>query len=792
VPIVVRSQHSLHALDGLRVVDLGEGMAGALPGMVLADNGADVIKVERPGGDPARSTPGFKMWNRGKRSVIQDLTMPAGLAALRDLTSGADVVIDSRRSGATDVAAGGDCRATTVRCSILGFPKGADGDLQGYEGLVAAVTGRMIGLGVLTGLADEQDRAAPIFPALPAAAYATAMFALQGILAALWARSRTGRGEHVTVSMLDGVLGLLMRQDLARGRQLDPAALQASEAARRGIDLCFLRPRCADGRYLQMCARQDRAFVAWIEAIGLADLLKDERYRKAPLGIPSVADADALEVLIRDRMATKDAEYWLDLFTNKYDVGADPFLTFDEYLGHPQMVLNDRVVVLDDPDVGSCRQVGLLAEMSVTPGEIQSPAEALPASNAPLPVWSKPRRAVPAETTRTLPGGPLEGITVLEVAYFIAGPLGGSLLSELGARVIKVEPPGGDPYRRTGLQAAKFLHGKESIVIDLKAAKGRALLDRFVQRSDVLLQSFRANVLDRLGMEPERLMKLNPQLVYVTAASYGSRGAQADRTAYHSTPNAIAGGGILQAGLGNAPVDDSFADPCSAIAVASAILLGLHGRHVSGRGQIVETTMLASSGYVLSPWVTRWAGMAPDPMPDGGQHGFNALYRLYPCRSGWIFLACVTEGEWARLLSGLGREEWGDDPRFQTQRARLTNDAELVALLSLEFAQRRADELVGTLRKADVPVAVVTEVPQDQWLEREGHLLPASHPDFGDYWLPPPKVHFRDYSPRSSDAAGIGEHGRPLLSEFGLSEDEIVDLEQTGVVGAYSPGERGT
>ncbi|MHB8328084.1 MAG: CaiB/BaiF CoA transferase family protein [Acidimicrobiales bacterium] len=778
---------AIQPCTGLVVVDFGQGMAGGMPGMLLADNGASVVKIEPPQGDWSRGTPGFHMWNRGKSSVVLDLQDASDRARALALVARADVLIESFRPGVTQRLGidWGTVRRENpqlVYCSITGFPATSPhAQLAGYEGLVAARTGRMIGLEHVSGKVDSQDRDSPIFTAVPIASFGAAQLAVQGILAALLARSTTGSGEHISTSLEQGVAAFLMRQELMMG---DDVAPSVPETLPRGIDLCFLTAECSDGRYLQMCARQDKHFRLWLEAIGLGAKLDEPRYRNAPLHIATVEDINELELAIRAYMLEKSSDHWMHVFTAEYDVGADPFFTFDEFLAHPDMVENGRIVTIDDPETGPCRQIGPLALFSDTPSQIGTPAPSLGQwAHAEELVPDTPRMAVPASGARMT--YPLEGVTILEIAYFVAGPLAGALLAEMGARVIKVEPLEGDPYRRSGLQATKFLHGKESIGLDLKNPRSATILHDLVRRCDVVVHSFRPGVPERLGIGYSQLSEINPQLIYVFAASYGSKGPQAQRTAYHSTPNALNGSGILQAGRGNPPADDSYPDPGSALGVATAILLGLHARQRTGEGQFIETTMLAASSYVVSPYLTRYEGMPPDLIPDQGQHGLHALYRLYRCAQGWIFLSCVQDREWPRLLEGLGRQDWAHDPRFGDAAARLAHDDELTLEIAQILSTDTAGEWQSRLDGSGAPATVVTEVVQEKWFESEGRLLPERHPMFGDYWRPPAKVDFESLGTRFAPAAGVSEHARAILFELGYSEEDYRELVESGAVGSY-------
>jgi crotonobetainyl-CoA:carnitine CoA-transferase CaiB-like acyl-CoA transferase len=371
------------------------------------------------------------------------------------------------------------------------------------------------------------------------------------------------------------------------------------------------------------------------------------------------------------------------------------------------------------------------------------------------------------------------------VAYFLAGPLAATVLAEMGARVVKVEPPGGEPSRRLGLQASKLFHGKESVVLDLKRPEGMAVLLELVERADVFLHSFRPGVAERLGIDPESLLARNPRLVYVYAASYGSKGPQAGRAAFHSTPNALVGSGILQAGSGNPPVDDSYPDPGSALGVATAVLLGLHRRLRTGAGQVVETTMLATTGYAMSPHLVRYDGAPEWRLPDKGQLGVTALQRLYPCAEGWAYVGCRNEREWRALTATLEQTEWCADPRFADATSRDDHDDELAGALTVCLASRSAEAWDRRARAHDAPLVAVSALPKDSWMEQEKLLIEADHPVFGTYWRPPAKVGFDGFPARLAPACAAGEHTRPILAELGYGPDAIDRLVAEGITQAW-------
>lgn len=787
-----RPQHNeLDSLPcaGTRVVDLTQGMAGPMATMVLADHGADVIKVEPPGGDWARTgLRGFSMWNRGKRSIALNLDASSERAELGALTSSADVVVtDWNTSGQRlDHAGLVADNPHIVHCHISAWGSNLDDPHHpATDATLSAATGQFVGLDLLSGKILHASRIDPTFSITPTASYAAAMLGAQSILAALFGRDAGQPGEYIETSLLHGSMAFLMRHELAR--PIPPRQEGTVDLVQRGIELSFLTAECADGRYIQMCARQDHHFRSWLRVLGIEDILDDDRFSGAPMRVASFDDADELEGLLRERMRSRSQAEWMAIFVEEEDIGADPFLTPEEFLAHPQMVANGRVVEVDDPRIGRSKQVGVLAAIDGWTPTSMAAAPALDQHGGQLRAEFADRPDAAPETTadeivpRT-PSGPLAGVTILEVAYFVAGPLATTLLAELGARVIKVEPHAGDPYRRTGLQSAKFLHGKESISLDLKHPDGRAILHDLISRSDVLVHSFRTGVPERLGMDEATARQINPNLVYLNAASYGTEGPEASRVAFHSTPTALSGAGIAQAGIGNPPVDDSFPDPAAGLGAATALMVALHQRARTGTGCSIETTMLTSAGYVVSNDLVLVDGTTHATIADHEQLGTCATHRLYPCSQGWVFLALLTDTDWRCFTAAVGATALSDDDRFASPEQRSVYDRELVAEVGQVFESEPAQYWQDHLTAAGVACASVDFTGFEAWLERHDRLLPARHPQFDNYYRLPPKALFASRPAPELQACAVGEHSRSLLTELGHDSSDIDDLIRSGAV----------
>lgn len=251
------------------------------------------------------------MWNRGKRSVALDLATARDRGRAAALAHDADVVVESFRPGVAERLGVGYKGVTAanpaaVYCSITGFGRhDPRSQRRCYEAVVAATAGRMVGLDLLSGAVPNQDRQAPIYTAAPIASYGAGQLALHGILAALLVRRRTGRGQWVETSLLAGEAAFLMRQDMGRGGPERTGLPETPRPLHRGIVMCFLTAECSDGKFIQMCARQDHHFRNWMVTLGMESIFDEPLYAAAPLGIPTVDDVEALERRIRERMLTR-------------------------------------------------------------------------------------------------------------------------------------------------------------------------------------------------------------------------------------------------------------------------------------------------------------------------------------------------------------------------------------------------------------------------------------------------------------------------------------------------------
>ncbi len=796
------------ACSGLRVLDFTRGMHGNLVGTILADYGAEVVKIEPPSGDPYRGHPAWGFWNRGKGSRVLDLKSEDGRAAARDLVAAADVLVENFRPSAMERHGLGyeearELNPALVYASITGFgARGPWAHLKGYEGIVSAKTGRMLEFSSLL-----PERGGPVFAAVPSAGYGALHAALQGILAALHVRRQTHRGTHVETSLLQGTTAY----DMLRWFALQAAAADPLAADRLGswgaIQHQIPRPNyltavTKDGVWLQFANTLPHLFMAQMNALGLTDLYSEPRFADLP-ALRDPDDSEEVWAIILERVRQKTWGEWKAIFDAERDIAIEPFFEAADAFDHPQVRHNEHIIEIDGVE-----QVGPIVRQTETPA---TPGRGAPSLGSANGVDADGWTAVEPGEPGPAPTAPLEGITVVDFSTFYATPFGSALLADLGARVIKVEPPEGEVSRYTAgrMLFYKTTGGKESIGVDLKTAEGQEIVHRLLRRADIVMHNFRPGVAERLGIGYERARDLNPRVVYHYGASYGDSGPYSYKPAMHPIAGALGGGAIqqmppseLHAGDAELPMDElkrkawrlmnaneGNPDVNAALGLGSSLLLGLRAAEELGVGQYQLTTMIASNLYANADGAVRGPDVPPRRQPDPELLGMGPLYRLYRAGDGaWVFLAAPFEHEWSALCAALGRDEWLADPRFASDEAREQHGEALAAALAEAFLERGADEWERELTARDVAcvradAANVAEFAGNEANRELGFTVDVSHPTFGEYWRHGPVVTLDSAPSTIRPACEPGEHTRPILAELGYSSAEIDGFKEGGIVG---------
>ncbi|NRA08238.1 MAG: CoA transferase [Myxococcales bacterium] len=808
------------ALGGLRVVDLSRGFAGALVSQLFADHGAEVIHIEAPGGDALREEPAFHFWQRGKKSVLLDLGDARGREHAQRLARSADLFLETFRPGVAErLGLGYEELASEnpqlLYASITGFGRqGPYAHWKGYEGVVMAKLG---GMDHAAGMAP---RPGPAFPAAPFASFSAAQTALQGILAALYVRERTGRGQRIDTSLVQGMTAhdpwdWFLRLVAERYPDAFKTAPPVSERGVPNQSFAFRLLVCLsrDGHWLQFSQTSPHLFRDFMTALGLDWMFQDPEWSSAPEFESEEKRERFWEQLLEAAGRLSLAE-WQRTFEEEPNVWAEIYRSTRELLDHPQMRHNGHVIEVEDPRVGTTTQLAPMVGMAKTPGLVRAPApepdehrEEILAALEENPAPSRVRRGEP------LPQRPLEGVTVLEFGLYYAAPFGPAILADLGARVIKIEPKSGEPMRRImpfpDAGAVKSLQGKESVVIDAAHPRGRALIHQLARRADIAMVSYRAGVALKHGIDYATLSALNPDLIYLNAPGYGVDGPCGRKPAFAPTIGAGSGMGILQAGpsvplggdltltdikqyslrLGAAAQSPGNADGFSALCVGSALLLGLVARERTGIAQEMMTSMLATTAYALSADCIEYQGRPPARLPDPELHGFSALYRLYECAEGWLFLAAPQASEWGALCRALAAHaDLAADVRFASEPGRRKQDAALAEALAGIFRRRPAADWERELVACDVGCAEVARGPisratMDDAITRDaGFLREVEHPSFGRHRRMGPLAALSLTPGLALPACSFGQHTESVLRELGHESAAIEELEAEGVI----------
>lgn len=804
--------------SGLVVLDFSWGMAGGLATAVLADFGAEVVKIEPPDGDPFRSHPAWLAWNRGKKGTVLNLKNLEGREQAHRLAAHADIVLESFRPGVIERLGIGYAKLSAINprlvyASISGWgQQGPLSHIAGYEGVVAAKSGRM------TTFEGQLNRRGPAYAAVQAGSWAASQAAVRGVLAAILRRDTTGRGAWVQTSILQGMIpydlaGLMLRQFSRQDpKNFPPDALGAML---RLPMLQYIPARTKDGHWLQHANLMDRLFRAYLKAVDLGWVLDEELFKDAPVLNPE--GREALRDLILSKMQERTLDEWMRVYIADGNIAAEPFRYAIEGMKHKQFVHNHHAVEIADPRVGALKTVGLLARLGDTPGAVGGPAPDLGQHTGEVlrridSGSSDSLRMIPNIAYQDVAKAPLEGITIVDLSMVIAGPYGAAMLADLGARVIKVDAtPEREQTISTGggmtLINLKSYAGKEAIQINLQSLEGQKILHQLVARADVLLHNFRPGVPERLAIDWETCRRINSRLIHLYVGAYGAAGPHSRRPGAHPIPGALLGGALRQAGRAHPPfpgqpmtldeikeesrllmrANEANPDPNTSQAVATSIMLALVARARTGRGQAIEVTMLQANAWANADEAYDYEGRPPAALPDEHCYGINALYRLYEARDGWLFLACPFEHEWQALCDALKRSDWAADARFSSSAARAEHDKELAEAIANVFATQPADDWEQLL--TDKGVACV-RADRDVGTFFEEHPQVAANrmtvevdsPRFGKHLRHGAIVSFSDAVGRFAHGAFPGEHTERLMRELGYTDEQIADLHARRII----------
>ena len=760
------------ALRGIRVVEFGQYIPGPLLGMLLADQGADVIKIERLGGDPARSEPAFATWNRGKRSVELDLNSDDGLKQAHDLIGWADVLIENFRPGVADrLGIGYDATGANpglIYCSLPGFGEDSPHrNERGWEHIVGASTGAHQGVAGM----DE-----PLFLPLPSASSFAAIIAAVSVAMALNARQRSGKGQRIEVPLHSAMFAAMGRH-LSNFHDINPPDL-------------FTLPRnvmshqyqCADGRYVQNHGMYQRFASQFLQAAGRPEWVEDLEDLYGAEVSPETIE------LWRDRVTNlfkeKTAKEWEDAIAETG--GACTICkTVDEWLVHEHAIAGGMVVEVDDAQHGRMKQPGAPVRLRSTPGPAYTRAPKLGEHTA--SALAEARAATPVQHSNGAEGilSALEGVRVLDLCIVLAGPTCGRTLGEFGADVIKIDDPS-RPYDYGGNLDVN--RGKRSIQIDLKKEQGREVFWKLLETADVVVENNRKGSMARMGLDYEEVRKRRPDIVYASLNAFGHDGPWAERPGWEQLAQATSGIQVRRGGRDAAPqlLPYPMNDYGTGLLGAYSVALALHERNRTGMGQSVDGGLALTAGLLQSPYFLDYEGYQRNDPEGLAVRGFSALSRLFQASDGWFYLLCPDESAWDGLTGLVALSHLSGDPRFRDSESRDQNDDSLVNALAATFASNSRSHwvaLIAPTGASAIENLAVHDFHNDSHIRKAGLIVGRDHPGMGM------ADHLGVVARLSGTPARVGRPSPVLgsqtdeiLTEAGYSSDQIATLKASGAV----------
>jgi len=765
------------ALHGLRVVEAGGGVSAAYAAKLLADLGAEVVKVELPEGDETRRRgpfpPGlegnpeasglFIYLNAGKRLVTLDPAIEDGRTALFERLGAADIFIHNfsldeiERLGLGYDAIGARFPGLIVT-SITPF--GLSGPHARWQGMNLTVVSAGGWASITPGnspLADEP----PLAAFGQQAEFQAAVHAAVASLGALHARRRDGRGQLVEVSgqeCIAAALELALVTYTYTGRVASRLGIRTS--APMGI------MRCKDGLIFVMTT-DPHQWDALVHVMGDPEWASweifNDRFKRGE-------HHDALTPLIEEWLQERTVQEVFDLAAQARLPFA-PVSTIADIVHSPHLKERGYFVSLRHPIAGEVTMPGAPYILPDTPwalgGDSQQPAVGSREGQTPAaavrerPGAAQPRSAAPRESDdvaaamtpyalRPTPSPlPLDGLRVIDMSWMWAGPYCTLQLAHLGAEVIRIEshhrpcmnrrvPPyaNDEPGLNRGGSFNQWNQGKGSVLLDLKKPEAVQLARELVATADVFVENYAVGVVDRLGLGWDTLSKINPGLVMASLSGYGLSGPYKDRVAFGTPLTMISGLGQLTGyrGRGPAEVGISYGDPNGGLHAAFAILAALWKRYETGHGQYIDVSQWEAMLSILPEGILPCTMRGEQPARRGNRDEWLAPHGIFRAAGDdrWVSIVVRDDAEWARLAPLLG--EAAEDARFATRAGRKAHEDDLEAIVTdwaRERDARAITERLQALGIAAAPVMDMREVAEDAHMNERGFYVRLEHPEAG-------------------------------------------------------------
>jgi crotonobetainyl-CoA:carnitine CoA-transferase CaiB-like acyl-CoA transferase len=799
----------MSALRGIRIVELAGRVAGEYCGKLLADFGAEVIKVESPAGSPTRGMAPlvegadgskasglFAYLNTNKQSVALDPASERDRAALHELVASADAVIDDQgETWLEGLGLGERARKEAfggvVFCSITPFGRAAP---EGWDVAKSLNVFHMSGWGYHT--PSQVDPANPPLkgPGRFSVDYEAAMDAALCVASSLYRSGRTGEGEFIEISEREV---LLSRADTVAGRFLagdDEPSTSRHAYDQRGPQQTF----AVEDGYVYLYIVNEKHWRGLRELMGQPAWMSDFDDRWLEFGVTD------------ERVATFRAGFaeWVRPFkkipvseeAQRLGVPLVPVNDASDLHQSPQFAHRGYFQKLAHPQLGELLYPTVGYKLSASPAKLVDAAPALDqhagAGQAKRAPAARPSPA--PQLAKTPRSGPLAGVRVLELTKVWAGPYAGKLLAFLGAEVIKVESRSNlDEMRAYGgvdiNRAPYFLSLNPevlSVQVNMKSEQGVQCVKDMIAKSDIVLNNLRPGAMERSGLGYEDLKKLKRDIISVSIKMYGSDGPLGYQTGYAPSFAALSGMNYL-VGYENGPplaANMRYGDSCAGVAASFASIIALMHRELTGEGQFVDVSAVEALSSIVGDSLFEYNLTGRVPGPDGNRHADMAPHGCYPCLADeWLSVAAASEGEWRRLCEILGDPALPDDPRFADLAARQANLVALDARISQLTRTHHVAELAARLRAAGIgafkSLSTLDLLADEELWRREIFKLVTdeagnSRPIVGAPWRMS-----RAQPSLAKGAPLLGEHNAYVYRDIlGYSEETYQRLIREGVI----------
>lgn len=743
-------------LEGIRVVEMGEGVSAAYAAKLMADLGADVVKIEPPGGDRARLRgpfPGgvpdpeqsglFLYLNTNKRGVRLDPARER--PELESLVARADILVHNLPAAQMDRSgivydALRRLNPRLVLCSITPF--GLTGPYRDYRAYdINLVHGG--GWGYLSPGALELAAAPPLTPAGSQAGFQGGLAGALAALAACRAAQRTGRGEHIDLSVQSFVASFL--------EQALPYYTYVGQVATR-FGQRLLYPwgiyRCADGPIFLAAIEEDQ-WQRLVELMGNPEWAQLEIFGNT---VGRSQNWDIVKLHLEEWFADWKVE---DLF----HAGQARRICFAPVFSLSQVAAQDHLrsrgffVEVTHPRAGRIVHPGAPYRLERPWWSLRRPAPLLGEHTAEVRTeLETPVPPRPAPAVSPTVGLPLEGVRVVDLTWVWAGPFAAMHLAHLGADVIKLESmtrldagrrlpvvPRGEKWgpNRSGY-FNQWNQGKRSCALNFGKPEGVRIAKELIARSDVVIENFSTGVLDRLGLGYEVLRELRPDIILASISGYGHTGPLKNYMAYGPAVAPLTGLSSLTGYAGDVPreVGISYGDPNAGINAAVAIAAALLARERTGEGQHIDLSLWEPMAALVAEGWMEYAMNGSEPERMGNRHPQMAPHGCFRCAGDecWVTLACESEEEWRALCAAIGQPALASDPRFADPAARKRNEDELERTIEAWTSQRDRWDVTRELQAAGVaafPSLSSRDLVEDPHLAQRGFFERLAHPEVG-------------------------------------------------------------